>query len=414
MTGSLIPHLSEICKASDMSSNLVRSAVVLGALSVVGPFAIDMYLPAMPEIATDLGVSETVTQATITSYFVAIGIAQLVYGPWADQSGRKPPIFLGVGIFLLASIGAALAGTVSELTAWRFLQGLGGGVLMVVPRAVIRDMHKGAEATRLMAMIMLVVSVSPMLAPLAGSGVLALAGWRGIFAILAAAALVSLTMTATLLPETLPPERRVPVNVRSLLRGARILFTDSGFMGLTFIGAFGMASFFVFLASASFVYMDEFGLSPTGFSVAFAVNAIGFFSASQLAGPLAGRIGLARTIRLGTGMFAGFTLVLLIIALSGQASLPIVVGLLLCGNAGLGLVIPTTMVMALDDHGDIAGLASSLGGTLQMLTGGVMIVAASPFFDGTATPMIAVISFCGVITFGLTLATLRRAPTPAE
>lgn len=391
-----------------MSVSLVRSAVVLGTLSMVGPFAIDMYLPAMPAIATDLGVGETAVQATIISYFIAFGIAQLIYGPWADQSGRKLPIFVGVGIFLIASIGAAMAGSVAELTAWRFLQGLGGAVLMVVPRAIIRDMHTGAEATRLMAMIMLVISVSPMLAPLAGSGILAFAGWRAIFGVIAAAALISLTMTATLLPETLPAERRTRANLGTMLKGARTLLTDPGFMSLTFIGAFGMASFFVFLSSAAFVYMNQFNLSPTGFSLAFAVNAAGFFTASQFAGPLAGRIGLAKTIRLGTGVFASFTLALLVISLLGGATLPIVIGFLLLGNAGLGLVIPTTMVMALEDHGDLAGLASSLGGTLQMLTGGVMIVAASPFFNGTATPMVAAIALCGAVAFGLTVISLRR------
>ena len=397
-----------------MSASMIRSAIVLGSLSLVGPFAIDMYLPAMPSIASDLGVSDTSVQATITSYFVAFGIAQLVYGPWADQSGRKLPIYVGVGLFLLASVGATFAGTVTELTVWRFFQGLGGAVLMVVPRAIIRDLHTGAEATRLMALIMLVISVSPMLAPLAGSAVLGLANWRAVFGLLAAAALISLTMTAALLPETLPPERRIRVNVASLIRGMRILITDPGFMGLTFIAAFGMASFLVFLASASFVYMDQFGLSPTGFSIAFAINAAGFFAASQFAGPLASRIGLARTIRLGTGVFASLTLALLAFSLAGAASLAIVVSLLLLANAGLGLVIPTTMVMALEDHGEFAGLASSLGGTLQMLTGGVMIVAASPFFDGTATPMVAVIALCGVVAFGLTLVTLRRVAIPAK
>ena len=397
-----------------MSASMIRSAIVLGSLSLVGPFAIDMYLPAMPSIASDLGVSDTSVQATITSYFVAFGIAQLVYGPWADQSGRKLPIYVGVGLFLLASVGATFAGTVTELTVWRFFQGLGGAVLMVVPRAIIRDLHTGAEATRLMALIMLVISVSPMLAPLAGSAVLGLANWRAVFGLLAAAALISLTMTAALLPETLPPERRIRVNVASLIRGMRILITDPGFMGLPFIAAFGMASFLVFLASASFVYMDQFGLSPTGFSIAFAINAAGFFAASQFAGPLASRIGLARTIRLGTGVFASLTLALLAFSLAGAASLAIVVSLLLLANAGLGLVIPTTMVMALEDHGEFAGLASSLGGTLQMLTGGVMIVAASPFFDGTATPMVAVIALCGVVAFGLTLVTLRRVAIPAK
>ncbi|MDE9451957.1 multidrug effflux MFS transporter [Aliiroseovarius sp. Z3] len=396
-----------------MSVSLVRSAVVLGTLSMVGPFAIDMYLPAMPAIATDLGVGETAVQATITSYFIAFGIAQLIYGPWADQSGRKLPVFFGVGLFFVASVGAAMAGSVGELTAWRFLQGLGGAVLMVVPRAIIRDMHTGAEATRLMAMIMLVISVSPMLAPLAGSGILAFAGWRAIFAVISIAALISLTMTATLLPETLPVERRIPVNFRTLVRGARTLLTDPGFMGLTFIGAFGMASFFVFLASASFVYMDQFGLSPTGFSLAFAINAAGFFTASQFAGPLAARVGLARTIRLGAGVFACFSFTLLVISLVGDVSLPVVVGFLLLGNAGLGLVIPTTMVMALEDHGEFAGLASSLGGTLQMLTGGVMIVAASPFFDGSVTPMVAVIALCGAIAFSLAIISLRHRPSVA-
>ncbi|QIE54644.1 multidrug effflux MFS transporter [Pikeienuella piscinae] len=394
-----------------MSSSLWRSALVLGTLALVGPFAIDMYLPAMPAIALDLGVRETAVQATITAYFIAFGIAQMVYGPWADQAGRKPPIYVGVGIFLIGSAGAALAGSVDELIAWRFLQGLGGAVLMVLPRAIIRDMHTGAEATKLMALIMLVISISPMLAPLAGSAVIALAGWRVIFATLFAGALISLAMTATMLPETLSAPRRRPVNMRSLIAGARRLLTDARFMGLTFIGAFGMGSFFVFLASAAFVYTGEFGLSPTGFSLAFAINAVGFFSASQAAGPLASRIGLARVIRLGTGLFAIFSLALLGIALTVGATLPLVVGCLFFGNAGLGLVIPTTMVMALDDHGEIAGLASSLGGTMQMLTGGAMIVAAGPFFDGTATPMIAVIALCGVAAFGLTLATLgvRRA-----
>ncbi len=394
-----------------MSSSLLRPAIVLGTLALIGPFAIDMYLPAMPAIAADLGVGETAAQATITSYFIAFGLAQMVYGPWADQSGRKLPIYVGLSIFLVASAGAGWAGSMGELVAWRFLQGLGGAVLMVLPRAIIRDMYTGPQATKLMAAIMLVISVSPMLAPLAGSIALQFGGWRTIFAILFVGSFASLAMTAFLLPETLPAGKRVKVNARSLAAGMHTLLTDPWFMGLTFIGAFGMASFFVFLASASFVYTGQYGLSPTGFSIAFAINAIGFFTASQAAGPLAIRFGLARVIYYGTGIFAGFALSLLLIALNGDIGLYVVVGLLFCANAGLGLVIPTTMVLALDDHGDIAGLASSLGGMLQMLTGGVMIVAASPFFDGTATPMIAAIATCGVIAFGLTALTLRLKRT---
>ena len=397
-----------------MSQSMFRSAVILGLLSSVGPFAIDMYLPAMPAIGADLNASVAAVQGTITAFFVAFGIAQLVYGPWADQSGRKPPLYLGLVIFVIATVGCALAETIGSLTAWRFLQGLGAAVVMVIPRAIIRDMHTGHEATRLMALCMLVISVSPMLAPLAGSGVIAVADWRGIFVVLLVAAWASLLMTGFLLPETLKPADRVKVNLGNLLAGARVLLSDRMFLGLTFLGAFGMASFFVFIASASFVYAGQFGLSPAGFSIAFALNAIGFFAASQLAAGLGQRFG-ARVVvfraSLGFALCASATFAL---AAAGFGSLPVVVAGLFLGNACLGLVIPTTMVMALDDHGDIAGLASSLGGTLQMLTGGAVVALAGPFFDGTAVPMLAVIAICALAAFGLALAVLaRRAPVGA-
>jgi DHA1 family bicyclomycin/chloramphenicol resistance-like MFS transporter len=326
-----------------MQPGLLRFAVILALLSMIGPFAIDMYLPAMPEIARDLASSEAAIQATITSYFAAFGIAQLVYGPWADASGRKPPIYFGVAVFLVGSAGAALTGTLEGLIAWRFLQGLGGAAVMVVPRAIIRDRHTGAEATRLMALIMLVISISPMLAPLAGSAVIAVAGWRAIFGVLCVTALASLTLTATALPETLAVEHRTPVNLRALRRGAAILLSDAKFIGLTFVGALGMGSFFIFIASAPFVYTGQFGLTPTQFSLAFAINAIGFFGASQAAGPLAERFGLSRVVLAGTAIFAVATLCLAALTFSIDITLPLLVGGLFIGNAGLGLVIRWTI-----------------------------------------------------------------------
>ncbi|MFQ6547830.1 multidrug effflux MFS transporter [Aestuariibius sp. 2305UL40-4] len=393
--------------------SMTRSALILGLLAAVGPFAIDMYLPALPQIGAALGTDVAAMQATLTSYFLAFGLAQLVYGPWADQAGRKVPLYFGLGLFLVGTVACALAPSVGWLIVARFVQGLGGAAVMVIPRAIIRDLHTGTQATKLMALVMLVISVSPMLAPLAGSGLMALGGWRTIFAVLAIAALVSLAITAFVLPETLEDKDRVTVNARSLWKSAGVLVRDPVFMGLTFIGGFGMASFFVFIASAAFVYTDTFGLTPTGFSIAFAINAAGFFAASQTAAPLGERIGLARVVRIGVVGFAVFTAFLCALALAGAASLAVVVGVLFCANACLGLVIPTTMVMALDDHGEIAGLASSLGGTLQMVAGGVAIMAAAPFFDGTVTPMAVAIAGCGAAALVLTMVTsprMRRAP----
>jgi DHA1 family bicyclomycin/chloramphenicol resistance-like MFS transporter len=394
-------------------SGMARIALVIGLLGAVGPFAIDMYLPALPEVAAELGASAQATQFTLTAFFLAFGVSQLVYGPAADQFGRKPPLYVGLAIFLVGTLGCALAPTIGALVAARLVQGLGAATVMVVPRAIIRDLHTGPEATRMMAMVMLVISVSPMLAPLAGSGLMLVGSWRLIFAVLALAGLLSLALTAFVLPETLEAQRRTPARPRVLARGFWRLLRDPAFMGLTLIGGFSMSSFFVFIASASFVYTQEFGLSPTGFSLAFALNAVGFFGASQMAASLGERFGMARVVGTAVAAFAAVTTLLFLVALAGHATLPVIIAMLFVGNAFLGVVMPTTMVMALDPHPDIAGLASSLGGTLQMLVGGAMMALAGPFFDGTAAPMLGAIALAGLLACGAAVATFRRRAAAA-
>ena len=392
--------------------SLFRAALILGLLSAVGPFAIDMYLPALPTIAADLQADVATVQWTLTAYFMAFGVAQLLYGPWADQAGRRRPLFFGLGVFIAGSVWSAVAGDINHLIAARILQGFGGAVLMVVPRAVIRDMHTGSAATRLMAMVMLVISVSPMLAPLVGSGIIAFGDWRMIFWVLCIAAGLSLLMVGFVLPETLAPEARVKVNLKSLWAGTKTLFRDPVFMGLTLIGGFGLSSFMVFIASASFVYSEQFGLTPTGFSLAFAINAIGFFAASQAAGPAMDKFGIVPVMRGAVIGFASAAFVLFLICLAGFGTLPVVVAGLFVANACLGLIIPTTMVMALDPHGSIAGLASSLGGTLQMLVGGLMVAITGLFFNGTATPMVGAIALCSALALALALFTFRKMARP--
>ncbi|RMC32385.1 multidrug effflux MFS transporter [Paracoccus alkanivorans] len=391
-----------------MRDQLFRMALVLGLLSAVGPFAIDMYLPAMPQVAADLNTTEAGAALTLTSYFIAFGIAQMIYGPMADAIGRKKPMALGVAIFLVATVAAALAPTIGWLILARAVQGFGAATLMVVPRAVIRDVATGPAAAKMMAAIMIVISISPMLAPLTGSLVMAWGGWREIFGVLGAAALLSLFLILAVLPETSEPQNRQPVRIAQMMAGARRLLTDRRFMGLTMIGGFGMASFFVFLSTASFVYKHQYGLSPTGFSIAFAINAIGFFSASQFAGRLAEQFGMERVISLAITGFSGLTLMLTALVWSGADALPLVVAGLLVANACLGLVIPTTMVMALDPHPDIAGLASSLGGTIQMLTGGLMIAVTGPFMDNTSATMVAGIALCALLAWCAAAASLPR------
>jgi DHA1 family bicyclomycin/chloramphenicol resistance-like MFS transporter len=389
-----------------MSSSFARNAIVLGLLSAIGPFAIDMYLPALPTIAADLDASTAATQMTLMVFFVAFGVCQIAYGPVSDMVGRKPPLYFGIVIFALGSIGCGLAPSIAWLIFFRFVQGLGAAAVAVIPRAVIRDLHTGVDATRLMALVMLVFSVSPILAPLTGSALIVPFGWRAVFVAVTAAAVLSFLLVALVLPETRPPEERVEVSVRSVLDGFGELFRDWRFLGLTFIGGFGMASFFAFLASSSFVYIGHFGLTPTQYSLAFSVNAVGFIGASQFSGFLAARFGIARVVSVAVTCYAVLSVALFAVVAAGVDNLAVLIVMLFAAFAWLGLVIPSTMVLSLEDHGPIAGMASALGGTLQMVTGAVMIAVASSFFNGTSLPMVATIAACAVAAFILTRLTL--------
>jgi MFS transporter, DHA1 family, multidrug resistance protein len=394
-----------------------RNAIVLGLLTAVGPFAIDMYLPALPAIAEDLNASTAATQMSLTSFFAAFGICQLAYGPISDMVGRKAPLYFGLSVFTLASIGCALAPTIEWLVFFRAVQGIGACASMVIPRAIIRDLHTGVDATRLMSLIMLVFSVSPILAPVTGSGLIALFGWRSVFVAVTLAAFVGFVMLSVFLPETWPPDRRVRPTFASVTGGYGKLLRDRHFLGLTFIGGFGMASFFTFLATSSFIYIEHFGLTPTQYSFAFSVNAIGFIGASQFSARLGSRFGLHRVIATAVSLYAAIAIALFAVTVAGVNSLAVLMVMLFAAFAWLGLVIPSTMVLALDAHGPIAGMASSLGGTLQMMTGAVMIVLASFFFDGTALPMVTIIALCATAAFALSRLTLRPravAVAPAE
>ena len=392
-----------------MSGSLARPALILGLLSCLGPFAIDMYLPAMPLIGDNLGVTPMGMQSTITAYFAAFGIAQMFYGPWADQAGRKLPLYAGIAMFVLGTILCMTATSGTGLIVGRFVQGLGGAALGVVPRAIVRDMMTGAEATRMMAKIMLTFSVSPMLAPLVGSALLVITGWRGIFAALLVASVVSLALLALAQPETLSPQNRRPFKMRFLLKGCGELLVEKTFMLLTFVGAFGFGSFFIFLASASYVYQQGFGLTSPQFSIAFAVNAMAFIGASQGASRATVRFGNMPVLIWASAGFALASVALLGLALMGLVTLWVCMAGLALANGCLGLIVPATMVMALDNQGDKAGLASSLGGTLQMLAGGAMVVALGPWLGASATPMIAGIAFAACVTLILTLLVPRTA-----
>lgn len=390
-----------------MTPSLFRLALLLGLLSCIGPFAIDMYLPALPAISADLQTETALTQWTLMSYFLAFGLFQLVYGPVSDATGRKPAIYFGLSVFGVASVGCALAPSIEWLIVMRFFQGMGTAAVMSIPRAMVRDLYTGPKATRLMSTIMLVIAISPMLAPLVGSTVIIPFGWRAVFYTVAIAALGSVLLTRFALPETLPVERRSELRWRETLNAFRTLLKDPFYVGVTLIGAMGMASFFAFLATASFLYIDFYGLTETQFSLAFALNAVGFFSASQVAANLGAKFGTIAVVKWAIGGYTGASLIGLVLVLTGAMNFPVLVATLIITYAFLGLVIPSVMVLALEYHGPIAGSAAALGGTIQMLIGAVSIALSSAIFNGTPTPLISVIAGCAIIALLLSQLTLR-------
>lgn len=390
-----------------MKSNFFKTALVLGLLSAIGPFAIDMYLPALPSIGQSLGASMGTVQASLMAFFISLGIGQIVYGPVSDMVGRKPPLYFGLALFALGSVGCALAPDIHSLIALRFVQGLGACAGMVVPRAVVRDLHTGHDAARLMSLLMLVFSVSPILAPLSGSLIIEWAGWRGVFWAVTVAALAGLGLLASSLPETRLPEQRADSSVGGALRAYGLLLRDRHFMGLVMIGAFGISSFFAYLANSSFVLIDHYGLSPRQYSIAFAVNAASFIGVSQFTGQLTRRFGLVPLVRVAVLGYALTMATLLVLNLLGFDSLGLIITMLLLGYGFLGLVVPTTAVLALEEHGALAGTASALMGTLQFVVGATVMAVVGLFVDGTARPMVAGIAGSALMALAFSLVTLR-------
>ncbi len=396
-----------------MKHNFLRLALVLGLLSAIGPFAIDMYLPALPAIGRALHADVHQVQLSLMTFFLSFALSQLAYGPASDMFGRKPPLYVGIGLFVVGSIGCALSPSIGWLVAFRAVQGLGGGAPSVITLAVVRDLHTGAEAARLMSLLMLVFSVSPILAPVVGSLIIDAGGWSAIFWAIAMIGLLGLALTAFALEETRPSVDRANSGVASTLRAFALLVRDPHFMAMAGVLSLGVSAFFVYLSNSSFVLINHYGLTPRQYSLAFSVNAASFIGASQLAGRLGARYGLRRLVSVAAAGFALTMTAGAALNLAGIDNLPTLIVMLMIGFGFLGLVIPSTSVMALENHGDIAGAASALMGTMEMVGGAIVIAVMGLVVDGTARPMLAGVAIVALLTWGLAWAALRgEHPVP--
>jgi MFS transporter, DHA1 family, multidrug resistance protein len=376
-----------------------RLALILGALTAVGPLAIDMYLPALPTIAREFGTDASVVQSSLAAYFIGIAIGQAFYGPLSDRLGRKPILYLGLTLFMVSSIGCARAGSVDALIAFRFLQALGGCAPIVIPRAIVRDHFDQAGSVRMLSVLMLVMGLAPILAPLVGGQLLLYFGWRAVFWLLTIYAATWLTVVATALPESLPSARRLRQPIRDVLAAYWRLACDRRFMGHGLSGALIFAGLLAYISGSPFVFIELFHVPPERYGFFFGTNALGIIAASQVNRWLVGRVDTQRILDvvLPVAMTAGVVLVL--DAYTGFGGFPGILIPLFCYIACHGFVLPNTTALAMAPYGKAAGSASALLGTLQFVLGAVAGSLIGAFANGTAVPMAAVVAGCGASAF---------------
>jgi DHA1 family bicyclomycin/chloramphenicol resistance-like MFS transporter len=388
-----------VAAVPDTRGARLRLVLVLGALTALGPFTIDMYLPALPTISTDLLTSSATAQLTLTGTLLGLGLGQLIIGPLSDRFGRRMPLLAGTAVHVLASALCLIAPSIEVLGGLRVLQGLGAAAGSVIALAIVRDLYSGRAAATLLSRLILVMGVSPVIAPTVGGYVLAFTSWRGVFAVLAVIGLVLIPVTARALPETLPPERRQTTGVLGTLRTYGGLLRDRTFLGLVLVAGLAMSAVMAYVSGASFVFQEEYGLSEQVFGLVFGTAAIWLIAATQLNPVLLRRFEPRQLLLAAVVAGSAAALVLLTVALLGLGG---VIGFLVAlwlVLFAVGLALPNAPAVALSRHGEAAGTAAALLGAVQFGVGALV----SPLVGVLGNNAVAMAT---IVAGGLVLSTL--------
>ncbi|MDT3726177.1 multidrug effflux MFS transporter [Streptomyces sp. DSM 41972] len=366
---------------------------ILGGLTAVTPLAMDMYLPALPEVTRSLNAPAATVQLTLTACLAGMALGQLVVGPMSDRWGRRRPLLVGLVIYVVATALCAFAPTVELLVACRLAQGLAGAAGIVIARAVARDLYDGVALARFFSTLMLISGMAPILAPLIGGQVLRFTDWRGVFVVLTVLGVLLTALVWTKLPETLAPADRHGGNVREAFAPMRRLLADRVFAGYMLAGGFAFASLFSYVAASPFVMQEIYGASPQTFSLLFGLNSIGLMIMGQVNGKiLVGRVRLDKALGAGLAVVVAAATALLLMSLGvfGETGLvPVAVALFVLMSS-MGVVMPNTQTLPLMRARHAAGSASALLGTTSFLVGAIASPLVGVAGEDTAVPMAVV------------------------
>ena len=378
-------------------------AILLAALSALGPFSIDTYLPSFHEIGEKLGATPLQVQQTLSAYLLAFAVMTLWHGAISDRFGRRRVILAALGLFGLASAGCFVATSIEQLWFWRAMQGVTAGAGIVISRAIVRDLFDGASAQRLMSQITMMFALAPAVAPVIGGWLQTLFGWRSIFAFLVAATAILGFACRKLLPETLPPEKRQSLQPAYLGRTYLKVMTSPRFLfacaalGLNFLG------FFIYVLSAPVFLMTHLGIHETGFLWLFGPAMSGLMGGSWLSGKLAGKRSLEKTIFLGYQIMLLAVIFNVSLNLALPPSLPWSVMPIFVYTLGMSLAMPCLTILALDPFPEQRGLAASCQTFFQSGANSIAAALIVPLLWGStlslALGMAALMSLGGLAAF---------------
>lgn len=376
----------------------IATMFILAAVVALGPMSTDMYLPALPRIATELEASTASVQLTLSLFLVGFAIAQLFYGPLSDRYGRKPVMVGGLIVFIIASIGCALVENINALMFFRLLQALGGSAGPVLGRAIVRDIYGAKESGRVLSHIASIMALAPAFAPILGGFFAATLGWHAIFWFLVAYGIIGVVLFSLKVKESAPAAHHQPKSLATIRQHYLQLLADRDYVGYVLACSFSYAGLFAFLSGVSFVLVGQYGVSEQQFGLYFMLIVVGYVVGTQISAKVGQFHSHQRLIMVGGLLLLAASGLMIVLVRLENANVASVIVPMMVFMIGVGIVMPQSMAGALKNYPNIAGTASGLLGFVQMSIAGLAGIVVGHSYNSSATPMSIVIflmaAFC--------------------
>jgi MFS transporter, DHA1 family, multidrug resistance protein len=372
--------------------------LILGALTTISPFTIDMYLPAFSKIAADFHTTPARISLSVTSYFIGLAIGQLLYGPLLDRFGRRAPLYTGLSFYVVACIGCMQSTTIEMLVVFRFIQAIGGCVALVAAMAMVRDFFPVEQSVKVFSLLILILGLSPLLAPTFGGFITVWLGWKWIFIVLSIIVILIMLVTFFFLPVGYYADPSVSLKAKPMLLTFASVLKEPLFYTYSFAGAFSFASLFIYVAGSAPIFLEIFQLSPQAYGAVFASLSVGFIGGSQLNNVLLKKYNSGQVFRFALLVQVINSLVFLLLAINGMTTLPVTIGMFFIMLTCIGLINPNANALALSPFTRNIGSASALIGSIQIGIAGIASAAVGLFNSSTLVPIVAMLAATSLVS----------------